>query len=100
MFSVTIGFLLKPRGHDIYFIFYKCLLAYSAFLASCLFFCPLVLYVVHQQDHLLSCQLHLILVNYALFLSTTPHIPSSLEGMLSRKAPNGYHSLSGVNGLG
>ena len=41
------------------------------------------------------------------FLSTTPRIPSRLEGMWSRKAlrwsrkaPNGYHSLNGVNDLG
>ena len=34
------------------------------------------------------------------FLSTTSRIPSSLEGMWSRKAPNGYHSLNGVNDLG
>ena len=34
------------------------------------------------------------------FLPTTPCVPSSLEGMWSRKAPNGYHSLNGANGLG
>ena len=41
------------------------------------------------------------------FLSTTPRIPSSLEGMWSRKAlrwsrkaPNGYCSLNGANDLG
>ena len=34
------------------------------------------------------------------FLPTMPHIPSSLEGMWSRKAPNGYRSLNGANGLG
>ena len=40
------------------------------------------------------------------FLSTTPRIPSSLEGMWSckalrwsSKAPNGYCSLNGANGL-
>ena len=34
------------------------------------------------------------------FLSTMPHIPSSLEGMRSRKALNGYHSLNVGNDLG
>ena len=34
------------------------------------------------------------------FLSAMPHIPSSLEGMWSRKAPNGYHSLNVVNNSG
>ena len=34
------------------------------------------------------------------FLSTTPHIPSSLEGMRSHKALNGYRSLNVVNDLG
>ena len=34
------------------------------------------------------------------FLPTTPPVPSSLEGMWSRKAPNGYHSLNGANNLG
>ena len=34
------------------------------------------------------------------FLSTTPHIPSSLEGTRSRKALNGYHSLNVANDLG
>ena len=34
------------------------------------------------------------------FLSTTPHIPSSLEGMRSCKALNGYHSLNIANDLG
>ena len=29
-----------------------------------------------------------------------PHIPSSLEGMWSHKAPNGYHLLNGANDLG
>ena len=34
------------------------------------------------------------------FLPTTPHIPSSLEGMWSRNTPSGYRSLNGVNNLG
>ena len=34
------------------------------------------------------------------FLATMPHIPSSLEGMGSRKALSGYHSLNVVNDLG
>ena len=34
------------------------------------------------------------------FLSTMPCIPSSLEGMWSHKAPNGYRLLNGVNDLG
>ena len=34
------------------------------------------------------------------FLSTMPHIPSSLEGMRSHKALNGYHSLNIANDLG
>ena len=34
------------------------------------------------------------------FLSTMPHISSSLEGMRSRKALNGYHSLNVANDLG
>ena len=34
------------------------------------------------------------------FLSTTPHIPSSLEGMRSRKALNRYRSLNVANDLG
>ena len=34
------------------------------------------------------------------FLPTMPHIPSSLEGMWSHKAPNGYRSLNRANGLG
>ena len=34
------------------------------------------------------------------FLSTKPHNPSSLEGMLSHKALNRYHSLNVANDLG
>ena len=34
------------------------------------------------------------------FLSTTPHIPSSLEGTRSRKALNGYRLLNVANDLG
>ena len=34
------------------------------------------------------------------FLSTMPYIPSSLEGMWSRKALNGYRSLNVANDLG
>ena len=34
------------------------------------------------------------------FLPTTPHFPSSLEGMWSCKAPNGNRLLNGANGLG
>ena len=34
------------------------------------------------------------------FLSTMPHIPSSLEGTRSRKALNGYRSLKVANDLG
>ena len=34
------------------------------------------------------------------FLSTMPHIPSSLEGMRSHKALNGYRSLNVANDLG
>ena len=34
------------------------------------------------------------------FLSTTPHIPSSLEGMGSRKALKGYRLLNVANDLG
>ena len=34
------------------------------------------------------------------FLSTTPRIPSSLEGTRSRKALNGYCSLNVANNLG
>ena len=33
-------------------------------------------------------------------LPTTPHFSSSLEGMWSRKASNGYRLLNGANGLG
>ena len=34
------------------------------------------------------------------FLSTMPHIPSSLEGTRSRKALNGYRSLNVANNFG